>query len=206
MDFQVVKERPTQWGLVVGLSGLLWVVPISVGAPPFFILFSLLGAIAGFGYSGAIAQAWKNEERAGNKLRLQREELENYQLALEEDAIKFELRQQFLPEPVQAVQPGSEHGEFFGSRTVQQSPEPAAGDGQEVSLNRDESSEPESEPAEPTYYTTLNLTADEARDLLRQLSQCMSSTDIIKQLWGANRGGNAAYKQAKAEFEMLTKG
>lgn len=187
MDFTI--NLATRWMLTVCISTLLWVIPIVIQAPPLIILFCLMSSIGGFVYSAMIAGIWQVDERRGMKRRVQEEEIENYSLALEEQAIKHELIGQYswVPE-VQAGSPGEP--ERLELRTDQK----------EV-LNLDGDYEPGR--TLQAYYTNLHLTAEELAELLPKLKQTMTKAQIIDQLWGVKKGGSVAYKQASQEFDGL---
>jgi len=187
MDFTL--NLATRWFLTVGVSTLLWVIPIVIQAPPLIILFCLISSIVGFVYSAMIAGIWKTDERRESKRRVQAEEIENYALALEEQATKHELEGQFswVPE-VQA-----------GSTCEPERPEHRTDTKEVLNLNGD------CEPGRTlqAYYTNLNLTAEQLAELLPKLKQTMTKAEIIDQLWGIKKGGSAAYKRASQEFDQL---
>lgn len=188
MDFTL--NLPTRWFMSVGISVMLWVIPIVINAPSIVILFCLIGAIGGFVYSAQIAGIWQVEERRESKLRVQREEIENYNLALEEQSIKAELVGQYSWVPdVQASSP-SEPERL----------EPRTDTKEVVNLNGDCEHSGQTLQA---YYTKLNLTACELSELLPKLRQSMTKQQIIEQLWGVKKGGSLLYKQASEEFDQL---
>lgn len=88
-------------------------------------------------------------------------------------------------EPGSAVQPGSE------------TPEPlnhATGERFSGSVQGSE------------LFTNRKLPASEARMLISLLfSEGLNQTQIIEMLWGAKKGGNKPYLQARAEFDFLTR-
>lgn len=186
MDFTL--DDSTRWACVVGVSVLLWVIPITINAPSLIVLFCLIAAIGGFVYSAQVARTWKETERHDSKQRMQDEEIHNFTLALEEQAIKGELMQQYgLSSVVQEGEP----------ELLELSPH-----SKEVSnLNGD--CEQSSETLQ-AYYTKLNLTADELSDLLPRLRLTMNKQQLIEHLWGVKKGGSAAYKRASSEFDELS--
>jgi hypothetical protein len=188
MDFALTL--PVRWMIVLGISVMLWVIPITVNAPALVILFCLSGAIGGFVYSAEIAGIWKEDDRRGSKLRLQREELENFTLALEEQATKAELMGQFIPlKNVQAeFTQEPERSTIADGLTQTQEPERPTVDGF---------------PLGQEYYTNLNLAPEAAAALIVQLRRSMTKQQIIEQLWGCKKGGSQAYKTAAREYEAL---
>lgn len=188
MDFTL--NLAIRWFLTVGISVLLWVIPIVIQAPPLIILFCLIASIGGFVYSAMIAGIWKTDERRDSKRRVQAEEIENYSLALEEQATKYELESQFSWVPVVQA----------GSNCEPERLEPKADLKEVLNLNGD------CEPGRTlqAYYTKLNLTAGELGELLPKLKQSMTKAQIIDELWGVKKGGSAAYKQASQEFDQLS--
>lgn len=189
MDFTLTL--PIRWMLTVGISVLLWTIPIVIQAPSLIILFCLIASIGGFVHSAHLAGMWGVDDRRDSKRRIQREEIENYSLALEEESIKAELIGQYswVPE-VQA-----------GSTSEPERLELSTDQKEVLNLNGDG----EQGRTEPAYYTRLNLTAVELGELLPKLKQSMTKAEIIEQLWGVKKGGSGAYKQASREFDELLK-
>jgi hypothetical protein len=185
MDFTL--NLPMRWACVVGVSVLLWVIPITINAPSLIVLFCLIAAIGGFVYSAQVAGIWQETERQESKQKIQSEEIHNFALALEEQAIKGELMNQYgLSSVVQKGEP----------ERLELSP-----DSKEVSnLNGD--CEQPSETLQ-AYYTNLNLTAGELSELLPKLRQTMTKQQVIEQLWGVKKGGSTAYKRASTEFDQF---
>jgi hypothetical protein len=187
MDFALTL--PMRWMLLVGISVLLWVLPIVIQAPALIILFCLIASIGGFVYSAIIAGMWEVDDRRDSKRRIQREEIENYSLALEEQSIKAELLSQYSWVPEVQVSSAAEPERLE-----------ACTEGLEgMNLNGDD----EQVHPESVYYTKLNLTSGELGELLPKLKQTMTKAQIIDQLWGVKKGGSKAYKQASEQFDFL---
>lgn len=185
MDFTL--NLPTRWACLVGVSVLLWVIPITINAPSLIVFLCLIASIGGFLYSAQVAGIWKDTDRRESKQRLQDEEIHNFTLALEEQAIKGELLAQYgLGSVVHAGEAESLE------------PNPYRQEAQNLNGDCEHSS-----GALQAYYTNLKLTAEELGELLPKLRQTMTKQQVIEQLWSVKKGGSASYKQALSEFNQI---
>jgi hypothetical protein len=84
----------------------------------------------------------------------------------------------------------------------------------EFDLSKPEPSEPDSEPlnqpqdktnseSEPKF-TPLNLTREQALELIQRLRTELNQTQLIEKLWDCKKGGSEAWKRAYAQFKELT--
>jgi galactokinase/mevalonate kinase-like predicted kinase len=83
-----------------------------------------------------------------------------------------------------------------------------------LALKYSEPSEPEAEPlnqpqdnASPEdeeRFTSLNLTKNQAIEVIQKLRSELNQTQTIEKLWECKKGGSEAWKQAYAQFKNLT--
>jgi hypothetical protein len=92
---------PAKFGLGLGISFLLWIVPVSVKAPRFAILLSFLGSITGFSYCFVLAGPLHQSLQTARKREILRDETSNYQFALEEESTKERLMAHYFPPSAQ---------------------------------------------------------------------------------------------------------
>lgn len=84
----------------------------------------------------------------------------------------------------------------------------------EFDLGKSEPSEPAAErlnqPQDRTNgesepkFTTLNLTREQAIELIQRLRTELNQTQVIERLWECKKGGSEAWKRAYAQFKELT--
>ncbi len=189
---------PQRWGFSFGLSLLLWVLPPTLKAPRLGVFLAFLGAVAGFGNCIVLSGDWAETDRRRRKLQLQSEELENYQLGLEEEATKRELAAMFFP--VSDVSAVSETKPEIKAFPVSETPTtpPINGGGRFVSVSESETE------TEMKLYTAQKLTLEEAAELIAQMAQTMKQSEIIAALWRVKPGGSKAYKTALSEYRLIT--
>lgn len=83
-----------------------------------------------------------------------------------------------------------------------------------LALKYSEPSEPEAEPlnqpqdnASPEdeeRFTSLNLTKNQAIEVIQKLRSELNQTQTIEKLWECKKGGSEAWKRAYAQFKNLT--
>jgi hypothetical protein len=81
-------------------------------------------------------------------------------------------------------------------------------------LDCNEPSEPVTEPLNQPYdnaltvdeerFTNLNLTKNQAIELIQKLRTELNQTQTIEKLWECKKGGSEAWKRAHAQFKELT--
>ena len=81
-------------------------------------------------------------------------------------------------------------------------------------LDCDEPSEPATEPlnqpedkaltVDEERFTSLNLTKNQAIELIQKMRSELNQTHTIEKLWECKKGGSEAWKRAYAQFKKLT--
>jgi hypothetical protein len=179
---------------------MAWALPVALKAPPMITLICLVGAIAGFGACIHIAGEWHGTDRRNRKMASFHEELENYQLALDEEATKREMvLLTFGSASSASSNPVQELADVPRTEPLNQAPSV-------LPTGSGSGSNPNPEPLNHLnrLYTAQNLTHDEARELITRLALTMSKTQIVEGLWQVKKGGSKAYRAAVADFNLLT--
>jgi hypothetical protein len=197
MDESLKLTLPQRWGFSFGLSLVLWVTPIAFKAPRMAIFLSLLGATGGFASCIALTEEWRTTDRFSQKMRIHREELQNFQLAMEEESTKRSLADLiFGSASSDNSEPAPQFGSFPSSESL-----PANNDNSPVGSGS--GSVPTPNPLN-RLYTPQQMTLDAAMSLIAQMSQTMTQTQIIEGLWKVKKGSSKAYKAAVEEFKLIT--
>jgi Cu/Ag efflux protein CusF len=197
MDESLKLTLPQRWGFSFGLSLVLWVTPIAFKAPKMAIFLSLMGATAGFGSCIALTEEWRNTDRFSKKMRIHREELQNFQLAMEEESTKRSLADLiFGSVGSDNSEPAPEFGSFPSSESL-------PGNNDNSPVGSGSGSVPAPNPVNQ-LYTPQKISFDAAIALISQMAQSMTQTQIIEGLWQVKKGSSKAYKAAMAEFKLLT--
>jgi predicted alpha-1,6-mannanase (GH76 family) len=53
-------------------------------------------------------------------------------------------------------------------------------------------------------FTSLNLTKNQAIELVQKLRSELNQTQVIEKLWNCKKGGSDAWKRARSQFKDLT--
>jgi hypothetical protein len=85
-----------------------------------------------------------------------------------------------------------------------------------LTLKCDEPSEPTAEPlnrpednalaVDKERFTSLNLTKNQAIELIQKMRSELNQTQVIEKLWECKKGGSEAWKRAYAQFKDLMGG
>lgn len=87
----------SKYGMILAGSFGLWLIPVSIKAPRIVVMSSFVTSMAGFAYCFNLATEMGEKSRYSRLRKAQQRELTDYQFALEEAAIKEQLKLQFFP-------------------------------------------------------------------------------------------------------------
>jgi hypothetical protein len=192
-----LNRQSYKWVSVLIGSLFLWITPIGLRAPKLLIFLSLPTAISGFGYCAISSASIKERKGYNSKLALLLNELENFEFALKEQALRDQLEVAynfFNCEPILENGSGIEPERLNPSDVLGSSgsePEPGESDESDQTIKT---------------FTIHRLPEKEAALLVRELqNQGFSKAAVIRELWGATKGGGKPYRVANEEFDHLAK-